>query len=461
MTHTDDDRMLEPAPELEREQPNDLDAEQALIGNMMLTEGAIDAADQTLRGVDDYYRPAHQLIHSAILEIHGRPGDERPSPITVAAVLRNRGDLVRIGGPAYLHRCVHAAATGGSAEWCAGIVRDMAHRRNLIESLTRALAAAWDPSCAPDEVIDHVTADMQELITASAAADAPKLSVADRWPGFLDELQAGKDPNALTTPWPDLNAVLEIKPGEFGVVGAATSGGKSTLALNLATWVALHHDKPVLVASMEMGGSELLARITAAEASVNLDRLVRRKPMEMDWERIARISERLERARNFVLDDTGALTVSKIRSRIRWMAANGQPPAMVIADYLQLITPEGSGSSTNRTQEVAKISRSLKMLATEFHIPVIALAQFNRGQVGREPQVTDFKDSSQIEQDANFILLMSPPLEELEPGATLSGRINVVVGKNRNGPRGREINLLMEGHYARLVSLTKQTEPGR
>jgi replicative DNA helicase len=204
---------------------------------------------------------------------------------------------------------------------------------------------------------------------------------------------------------------------------------------------------------MEMGGSELMARLTAAEASVDLDRLIRRQLTDYDWAKVIKVSDRLQNAGKFILDDSPNLTLSKIRARLRWMSGHGQPAAMVVADYLQLLTPEGSSSNANRAQEVALLSRGLKLMAMEFEIPVIALAQFNRGAVGRQPIVTDFKDSSAIEQDSNVILLMHRPLAEdgTDTGAR-AGEIDVIVAKNRNGANGRIIPLIFQGHYARLAN---------
>jgi replicative DNA helicase len=223
--------------------------------------------------------------------------------------------------------------------------------------------------------------------------------------------------------------------------------------MGLASHVALTRARPVLVASMEMGGSELMSRLTAAEASVNLEHLVRRKLTDDDWVKILKSSDRLQNAGNFILDDSPNLTLSKIRARIRWMCSRGEAPAMVVADYLQLMTPEGSSSTTNRAQEVATLSRGLKLLAMEFEIPVIALAQFNRGAAGRQPVVTDFKDSSAIEQDSNVIVLMHRPLaEDGSDTGPRAGEIDLIVAKNRNGASGRVVPLIFQGHYARLQS---------
>jgi replicative DNA helicase len=207
-----------------------------------------------------------------------------------------------------------------------------------------------------------------------------------------------------------------------------------------------------------MGGSELMARLTAAEAGVDVDRLIRRKLDASDWEKVFRAAPKLQNAHNFILDDTPNLTIGKIRTRVRWMAASGRPAAIVVADYLQLLTPEPGGKKDRtRANEVAELSRSLKLLAMEFEIPVVALAQFNRGAVGRQPQVSDFKDSSAIEQDSNVIVLMHRPLaEDGSDTGTRSGEIDLIVAKNRNGANNRTVALTFQGHYARLRSMGRE-----
>jgi replicative DNA helicase len=225
-------------------------------------------------------------------------------------------------------------------------------------------------------------AELQSAATGQSALEV-KLSVGDRWAGFLDELEAGADPRALDTPWMDLNDVVELKPGQLITVGAATGGGKSLFGMNLAAHVALTRARPVLVASMEMGGSELMARLTAAEATVELDRLIRRQLSDPTGRRSSRrVRPAPERGQlhprrlpePHPVQDPCPHPLDGIHRRT---------PAMVVADYLQLMTPEGSTSTTNRATEVATISRGLKLLAMEFEIPVVALAQFNRGAVGR------------------------------------------------------------------------------
>jgi replicative DNA helicase len=440
----------------ERQPPNDLEAEQAVLGAMMLSTSVIDRVLATVEP-GEFHRLAHATIFMAIRELYGRSREPKIDPITVAAELTQTGDITRIGGSAYLHHLVNTVPVASNADHYAEIVHDKATLRRVIEAGGRAIQRAYGAQGDAAEILDDAMAELQSAATGQSALEV-KLSVGDRWAGFLDELQAGADPRALDTPWMDLNEVVEFKPGQLITVGAATGGGKSLLGMNLAAHVALTRARSVLVASMEMGGSELMSRLTASEATVELDRLVRRQISDADWAKILRASDRLQNARNFILDDSPNLSLSKIRARVRWMASRGETPAMVVADYLQLMTPEGSTSTTTRATEVATISRGLKLLAMEFEIPVVALAQFNRSSVGRMPVVTDFKDSSAIEQDSNVIILMHRPHggEDVEPGEKdRSGEIDLIVAKNRNGAAGRIIPLSFQGHYARLRSMAE------
>lgn len=440
--------------DFERQPPQDLNAEQAVLGAMMLKADVIDRV-LTLVDAAEFYRPAHQTIYLTIADLYGRTRTPTIDPITVAAELEKRGEIAKIGGSPYLYSLVAAVPTAANAEHYAEIIHGKAMLRAVIEAAGRAAQRAYVAQAEAPEIVDEAMAEFQSAIGGTTGPEV-RLSVGDRWAAFLGELEAGVDPRALDTPWMDLNEVVELKPGQLVTVGAATGGGKSLFGLNLAGHVALTRGRPVLVASLEMGGSELMARLTSAEATVELDRLIRRQLTDDDWHKIFKSGPRLQNAHNFVLDDSPNLTLSKIRARVRWMTSTGHPPAMVVADYLQLMTPEGSSANTNRATEVANISRGLKLLAMEFEIPVIALAQFNRGAAGRQPVVTDFKDSSAIEQDSNVILLMHRPLAEDGSDTTdRAGEIDVIVAKNRNGANGRIVPLSFQGHFARLRSMAK------
>ncbi|WP_405944707.1 replicative DNA helicase [Streptomyces sp. NBC_00932] len=434
--------------------PADREAEQAVLGSMLLSTRSIDRI-AAIVAAGEFYYPAHASIFTTISDLYARSRTPKIDPITVAAELSSLGELAKVGGAGYLHTLVQTVPTVANAEEYADIVHSKAMLRTVIGAATRAAGRAYAHNGDAAEILDDAMAELQGAATGTTPLEV-KLAVADRWAGFLDELETGADPRAMDTPWMDLNEVIELKPGQLVTVGAATGGGKSLFGMNLAAHVALTRGKPVLVASMEMGGSELMARLTSSEAGVDLDHLIRRKLTDHDWAKIIKASDRLQNAQNFILDDSANLTIGKIRARMRWMTSHGNPPAMVVADYLQLMTPENSKPNANRANEVAELSRGLKLLAMEFEIPVIALAQFNRGAAGRQPVVTDFKDSSAIEQDSNVIVLMHRPLnEDGSDTGERAGEIDLIVAKNRNGASGRIVPLIFQGHYARLQSMAR------
>lgn len=435
-------------------EPHNLEAEKAALGSTFFDLTAVDTIDRILTGPEDFHEPRHQIVYRTIIDMACRDRNPKIDPITVAAELLATGELTKVGGAPYIHELAQSVPVVGNAAGYAEIIREHAQLRAILRATRAGTSRVLAATQAAAEVLEAVMSDLQAAAKGVTVADE-RLSVADRWMSFIDELEAGHDPRALDTPWHDLNDVIELKPGQLITVGAATGGGKSLFGVNLAAHVALTRGRPALVASMEMGGGELMARLTAAEAGVNVEKLIRRNLTPSDWEKVFRAAPKLQNAHNFVLDDSPNLTIGKIRTRVRWMAGTGRPPAIVVADYLQLVTPEPSKKDRNRANEVAEISRNLKLLAMEFEIPVVALAQFNRGAVGREPTVSDFKDSSAIEQDSNVIVLMhKPPPADPEMGVPdRSGEIDLIVAKNRNGPAGRIVPLILQGHYARLRSM--------
>ncbi|MEZ0094996.1 replicative DNA helicase [Streptacidiphilus sp. EB129] len=435
--------------------PQDLLCEQATLGGMLLSKDVIGQVEQALRGPADFYRPAHQTIYRAILDMYGR--NENVDPLTLADELDSHGELVGIdrgrNGQAYLHTLVHVVPVAANAVDYARSVRRLAERRDLIGIGQRIEHMARVGASGSTQVLlNTAMAELQSL--AVGRQQNEKLSVADRWPDYLETKESGEDQDILSSPWEDLNEILTVKPGMFGTVGAATSGGKSLFAQNWATHVALRCNKPVLFGSLEMSGTEMLDRMLAAEARIPLNRVAKGGSAwtDEDWDKVAKVNDTMSRADNLILDDSGSLTVSQLRARIRTMAARDQLPALVVVDYIQLMTPDPGSESPVRAQEIARISRDLKMLAQEFKIVVIALGQFNRAANGRRPLPTDFKESSAIEQDSNFIILLHTEVDA-ENKPVKPGELEVHVAKNRQGPKGRQLDMAMQGHYARIIPM--------
>lgn len=436
----------------DRMPPQDLDAERAVAGGVLLASTVTFDVMGEVVGVlgapraGIFYWPAHELVYRAAYDLwtDGQPIDF----ITVTKELTKRGEITRVGGPAAVSALCQAVPTAANASYYAETVLEKAKRRKVVEVCTKAVQDGYTGIGDTDALIDSVLSEVQNLVLDGTETE--KLSVADRWAEFVDEQEAGEDPNAIDSPWRDLNDVVNVKPGEVIVIGAATSGGKSLMAFNWGAHVALKLDKPVLAFSMEMGAKEVMCRLAAAEGTIPLTNLMNRTMTDSDWEKFSKVSDRMMNAHNFIIDDNGSTTLGAIRARARWMASTGQPPGLIIVDYLQLMETEGKGQ--NRTQEVADVSRGLKKIAMDFKVPVIALAQFNREAKDRRPTVTDFKESSSIEQDASVILLLHVERDD-EGNPVKPGEVDVIVAKNRNGMRDRIFPLAMQSHYGRLANL--------
>ena len=309
---------------LERPQPRDIDAERAVLGAMMLNPRTIDLITR-ITDVTHFHEPQHQTIYQAIVARYVT-SSHRPKvdPITISSDLLELGALGKVGGSTYIHGLVSHVPDTANADRYAEIIRNMWVLRCVIKAGTQVTSRGYAGSDNPADIVSNAIDDLQASISGMTAEEA-KVSVADRWSDYLLELNAGADPNALDTPWPDLNNVISLKPGNVITVGAATGGGKSLFALNLAAHVALTHSKPAVVASMEMGGNELMSRLTAAEAGVDVSKLERRSLTDNDWTKIIRVSDRMQNAHNFILDDSANLTIGKLRTRLRWMTGNTSP----------------------------------------------------------------------------------------------------------------------------------------
>jgi replicative DNA helicase len=437
----------EPRRTFDRVPPQDLDAEMSVTGGMLLSKDAIGEVVGILGKPRPriFYKPAHELVYQVVFEMwaDGQPVD----PITLAAEITKRGLIERIGGASYLHTLVQSVPTAANAGYYAEPVLERAKRRRAIEICTEVVQHGYADDIETDPMIDQALANLQDL--ALATMEAPKLSVADRWQDFLDQLEQGQDPSAIDSPYKDLNDVVSVKAGDLVTIGAETGGGKSLVAIQWGAHVAMKLDKPVLFFSMEMNATSLMARIAACTAKVDLGHLDRKEMTESDWDKLRKVDDLMANRHNFILEDEGSVTLNTIRARARWMASQGMPVGLIIVDYVQLMEAETQTNGSNRTQEVAAISRGLKRIAMDFDVPVISLAQFNREAKDRKPQVTDFKESSSIEQDSSVILLMHSPRDD-QGEIIAPDEVTMTVAKNRNGVRGREIELIKRAHYARL-----------
>ncbi|WP_043478302.1 replicative DNA helicase [Kitasatospora sp. MBT66] len=444
--------------------PEHLAAEQGVLGGMLLNNTVIADVTDVLQP-DDYYRPAHQLIHDAILAVVA--GLNPADPITVADELAKHGHLVRVGGPGYLHTLVNSVPTAANAEYYAQIVREQAVLRRLVEAGTRIVGMGYAGEGELDEILAAVGGEIAEVVEGRGQADDFELP--DRTiGGTLDEIEAAGSRQGVygvPTGFADLDALTHgWQPGQIIIVAARPGIGKSTLALDFARACTLPRNsagqpvdgtgRPAAFISLEMSTNELNMRALSAEGRVSLAHLRAGNLTDNEWERLAPAVERYRAAQLHI--NQSAKGLPEIQAKLRRLKARVPDLALVVIDYMQLIEVGGRGRSQDgRQQEVSDISRSLKLLAKELHLPIVVLAQLNRGPEQRNdkrPMVSDLRESGSIEQDADIVILLHRP-DAYEPESPRAGETDLIIGKHRNGPT-TTISVAARLHYSQFTDMT-------
>lgn len=419
----------------------DTEAEQSVLGAIMLTTRALDDVRDIL-DVADFYRPVHQTIYQTALDLAGR--SEPVDATTMLAALNTTGELARIGGGPYLHDLVSAVPTAANVGYYARIVAQTAIRRRLAETAIRIGQLANSPDgIETDELVEVARAE----IDATTRATATVTTLADGMDQFLDDLHEGKTARIVApTPWQWLTDQLGgWRRGGLYVVGARPGVGKTIVALQAALDLAEHGQ--VAFSTLEMSTQEIRARAVANRAEIALGRLngTGEKPSVRDWDRIAQRRDALN-VRSLAIDDRSMVGPAQIRSHARSVARKGELTAIVV-DYLQLMqAPSNMRRGASQYEIVTALSRQMKLLAGELDVPVILLTQLNRNSAtdNRAPSMHDIRDSGAIEQDADVILL-------LHQDNPMSPDIDLLVAKNRHGVAGSVIELERQGEHARMV----------
>lgn len=440
------------APGLIRTPPSDLDAEACVLGGMMLSPDAIgDVLDVPLTAAD-FYKPAHETIFAAILDLHGH--GEPADPITVGALLAKSGDLDRVGALPYLHQLINTVPTAANAGYYAEIVKELAVLRRLGQAGTRIVQMSYvtDRSDAA-AVVDLAAAEIQ-AVTGDVRTDNVT-SVADEAETFLENLLDRDKPRTyLPTPYRDFRAAVPIEGGDMVVVGGATGMGKSVVMVDFARHAAIECGKRTLLVSVEMSKEQVMQRLFAAEAKVPLHHL--RGDVAIDdfeQKRLGKAAGRIYGAPFDMIID-GTVTLGRIRSTLRRMQAQHVLPELVVIDYLQILTPEKE--SGNRTIDVGGLSRGIKRIAMDFRVPVIVGAQLNRSPASRQdkrPILSDLRESDTIAQDANIVVLLFRE-DYYERESPRAGELDLIVAKNRQGPQCN-ITVAFQGHYSRALDMAK------
>ena len=437
-----------PELQFERTPPQDLVAEQGVLGGMLLSKDAIADVVEIIKE-RDFYRPAHELIYDAILDLYGR--GEPADPVTVASELTKRGDIARAGGAPYLHTLISSVPTAANASYYARIVRDHAIMRRLVEAGTKIVQLGYSKEGDVDDVVDSAQAEIYSVTEHRTSEDYIQLS--ELLPQALDEIEAissGVKGEGVKSGFKDLdNLTNGFHPGNMIVLAARPAVGKSTLGLDIARAAAIHNGNTSVIFSLEMSRSEITMRMLSAEARVPLNNIRSGILSDEEWGRLAKRMGEISNAPLFI-DDSPNLSLMEIRAKARRLKQR-HDLKLIIIDYLQLMT---SGKRVeNRQQEVSEFSRNLKLLAKELDVPVIAISQLNRSpeqRADKKPMLSDLRESGSIEQDADMVILLHR--EDLYDKQNRSGEADLLVVKHRNGPT-RDLTVSAQLHFSRFVDM--------
>lgn len=433
---------------LDRVPPHDNDAEQSVLGAMMLSKDAIAEVVGMIKG-RDFYAPKHEIIYDAILDLYQR--GEPTDAVAVTNHIQKQGNLRRIGGADYLHTLTQIVPTAANASYYANFVDEKAVLRRLIASGTRIAQMGY---AQEGEVVDLVNAAQADIYSVAGDTRGEEfVPLENAVKAAIEQIEyAHQNPDGamgVPTGFSDLDQKTNgFKPGQMIVIAARPGMGKSTLALDVARAAAVKNNIPTLFFSLEMGREEIATRLLAAESEIFMDRLQRGQLEPQQWTVLAHTQARVSDKPLFI-DDSPNLTMVEIRAKCRVLKQSEAGLGLVVIDYLQLLST--GKRSESRQQEVSELSRSLKLLAKELDVPVIALSQLNRAaeqRADKKPQMSDLRESGAIEQDADKVILLhrNPQAAPGEPGY---GEAEFLLVKQRNGPTG-EVSVAFQGQFSRF-----------
>jgi len=442
--------MMQAAPPAAPLPPQNLDAEESVLGAIMLSEQAIEAASSVGMDAGDFYRQSHAKIYRAALDLyqHGQPVDA----ITVADKLDERGELADIGGKERIHEIATLVPATSNAGHYARIVREMATLRGLTQVGEQIQRLGWERPGESPMLVDRAEQMVFDLAQhrIRGTFDHIEVLVRESFEQITKMYESGGEMTGTAIGFRDIDHMTSgLQPGNLVVVAGRPSMGKSAFALGAAGNLGLR-GTPVAIFTLEMSKVEVAQRLMCAEARVELQRLRAGQLTSEDWTRLVKACDTLTKAPIYV-DDTRMTTMLEIRAKARRLKAREPELGLIVVDYLQLL---GSGAIEHRVQEVSEISRSLKMLAGDLEIPVMALSQLSRAVESRSdkrPILSDLRESGSIEQDADLVMFLYRD-EYYNENSEDQGLAEVILAKHRNGPIGSE-KLAFLKRFAKFADL--------
>ncbi len=431
--------------------PQNLDAEESVLGAMMLSPGAIGAVSEIL-DAGDFYRESHAKIYRAALSLYAR--GEPVDAITLVDALEERGELEDAGGRIRIHELAALVPAAANAAHYARIVREMATLRGLIRTGQEIARLGWERPGETDQLVDQaeqILFDLSQDRISTEFAHIDQL-LKESFERITQLYEAGADVTGTPSGFKELDRTTSgFQAGNLIIVAARPSMGKSALGLCMAANLAVREGVPVGIFTLEMSKSEVTQRLMCSEAKVESQRLRTGKLAVDDWPRLTAACDKLAKAPIYV-DDTGSINLMEIRSKSRRLKQQEPNLGLIVIDYLQLMT---SGvSAENRVQEVSQISRSLKVLARDLDVPIVAMSQLSRAVEQRHdkrPILSDLRESGSIEQDADLVMFIYRD-EYYNEETDQQGMAEVIVAKHRNGPTD-SMKLSFLKRYAKFSDL--------
>ena len=436
--------------------PQSIEAEEAVLGAILVNPMALGKVIEFLKP-ETFYKPAHKVIYEAMLELFKK--NEPIDIVTVSEYLRNKDELENAGGRSYINDLALNVVTTANIEFYARIIQEKEIKRALINAGSEIVSMSYE-----NEDTDNVLDSAQKMIfNIAAQKDTTDLvPIQDLVVTSYEEIEQrfnNKDELVgVDTGFYDLNVLTSgLRKSDLIILAARPSMGKTAFALNLAQNVAMKSKKGVAIFSLEMPKSQLVKRMLCAEAEVDTQRITSGNIQPKDWEKLVDAMTRISDSKIYI-DDTAGLTATDIKAKCRRLMMQEKDLGLVVIDYLQLM--EGGGNPNDRNQQISVISRSLKGLARELDVPIIALSQLSRGVESRpdkRPMMSDLRDSGAIEQDADIIMFIYRDEYYNKDDVNNKGKAEVIIAKHRNGPVGT-IDLLFQSNITKFKNPTKTME---
>lgn len=440
---------------LQRIPPHNLEAEQSVLGSMLIDAEAVSVAAGSLKA-EDFYSEAHKEIFEAMLNLYDR--GEPVDLVTVVEELRQRGTLEGVGGAAYISDLSVAVPSTANLKYYIQIVEEKSILRQLIAASNEIIRDSYEAQEELDIILDRAEKRIFEISQRQTTNYfEPIKNILLETYAKIEELSKKKGGIiGLPTGFHEFDQKTSgLHPSDLILVAARPSMGKTSFVLNIAQYVALRQKVPVAIFSLEMSKEQLVQRMLSSEANVELQKIRTGNLNEDDWLKLVRAAGPLSQAPIYI-DDTGGLSVMEIRSKARRLKME-KGLGLLVIDYLQLMS--GRGRAENRQQEISEISRSLKALARELKVPVIALSQLSRAPEARtqhRPMLSDLRESGAIEQDADLVVFIYRD-EYYNPDTDKKNIAEIIIAKQRNGPTGT-IELVWLGQYTKFANYEKSRQ---